>query len=349
MSEFEGNPIQHYEALFNKYAGYVRSTYEKRTTQDRWIHGAKKYLNWCGEAGFDPTEASQDVVHDYLTSTQGLADGSRVSAYMAVLMMYEWWMRGASGIDAEHNPCADIDLKKDHQIKRGRSRYAKVLARKNKSDLKALSKGAVESLFPYADESGARTELRNTILLRLMWDTACRSDEVSRMRVDAIDWDDQYIDIVSSKLKPDQELYERRVFFSATTKRLLEMWVNGGREALSSTYAGSEYLFMTTHKPQMRPGGISRIVKDAAFRHDDDEQTDDDIQLKMYEDAAGRSRWLVTGHRIRHSRISYLCNHTSMNLNNIRMLAGHEQLQTTMDYVTTDWDTVQSDYHAAID
>jgi len=48
---------------------------------------------------------------------------------------------------------------------------------------------------------------------------------------------------------------------------------------------------------------------------------------------------------LRHARITYLANKTDIDLNFIRMLAGHEQIETTLEYVDNDWDEARNAYH----
>lgn len=346
MTQYEGDPIEYYEDEWTDFCAWLVAEHSKQNTIDRWRRGSKKWFNWCGDHGVDPRTVETPDVEDFLDDHPELASNSRQTTYMAVMRLYDWWRRGRDGITLEHNPCADLDIS---DYTESGSKYVRELAQEGKSDKKALSKGTVEALFPYAADEGARTELRNETLLRLAWDTAARTDELERMRVERIDWDDQYISIRSSKLDPDQDLFRRRVFFSPTTKRYLDLWCNGGRESLSSTYADSEYLWISQQDPQLESDYISRLVKEAAFRHDADPETDEDIQYHVYNDAAGKPRWLVTGHRLRVSRITHLANETPMEIHHIRMMAGHERLETTMGYVVSDWDTAQEDYHNAVD
>jgi integrase/recombinase XerD len=332
-----------YEEDWKKYCDFLENDAEKTGTFEQWRSGTKRWFNWCAENGVGARSVTDDEVVDFIRDTNHLAEHTRASAFTAILALYSWWIEGSQGLSMEQNPCTDVELGK--YVDRRASKYFRILSREGKKDLKAPSRATIEALFEYASEPGSSTELRNETLLRLMWDTAARCDEIRRMREDSIDWEKQSIEIRSSKLKSDQDLYHRRVFFSDTTKRFLRLWCDGGREAYSLDYADSEYIFITNQNPQMRSSHISRIVKEAAMRHDEAPETDEDIQLKLYTDAAGNSRWLMTGHRIRHARISYLCNDAEMRLNNIRMMAGHQKLETTMDYITTDWETVRDDFH----
>lgn len=332
-----------YAEDWKEYCDYLVNDAEKTGTFEQWRSGTKRWFNWCAENSVDARSATRDEVIDFIRDTNHLADHTRASAFTAILALYSWWIEGTQGLSMDENPCADIDL--GEYVDRGSSKYYRILGEEGKKELKAPSKATIESLFEYASKPGAPSEMRNVVILRLMWDTAARCDEISRMKVDSIDWEDQSIEVRSSKLKPSQDLYYRKVFFSDETKRFLEMWCGGGRESFHVDHADSEYLFFTTQKEQMRSSHISRLVKEAAIRHDEAPETDEDIQLKLYTDAAGNSRWLITGHRIRHARISYLCNEAEMRLNNIRMMAGHEKLETTMKYITTDWDTVRDDFH----
>lgn len=347
MTQFTGDDIRHYEDVWNDFCAWNISQHDSQNTIDRWRAASKKWLNWCGDQRVNPRTADKSDVEEFLKQHNHLSSNSLKTAYMGVMSLYNWWMMGHGDLSISENPCADVDI--SDYTTRG-SKYVRVLYREGKENLIAPSRGTVEALYPYAAEDGSDTALRNETLIRLMWDSAARCDEVQRMRVEKIDWDDRYISIRSSKLNPDQELYRRRVFFSDSTKRFLKLWLNGGREAISNKYADSEFVFMSEKGPQLSSGYISRIVKEAAFRHDEDpENDDDDIQYRMHTDAAERPRWLMTGHRLRHARITYLVDETDMQLSNIRMLAGHEKIETTMDYVSTDWDTVQADYHSAVD
>lgn len=345
-TQFQGDTItEEYKLIYDEYGGWLNEKESNQNTIDRRLRGAKRYLNWCANNGVDAAEVEQGHIEDYIDDSADLSANSLSSSYDAVVLFYDWWMRGTSGIDRESHPCTDIDFYENHEIT---TKLYEVLSRDGRKDAHALSKDTIEALFPYADEDGARTQLRNETILRLLWDTALRCDEMSRIEVDNITWGDREIEIRSSKLNQDDDLYYRKVYFTKSTERYLRLWVYGGRESLSNKYNDSAYLFFTTHNPQMRPEHISRIAKKAAFRHDQDPDTDDQIQTPLYTDGNGYTRWLVTGHRFRHSRISYLANQTNMPLKLVRDFAGHKQFQTTLDYVKQDWDELRDAYQRAI-
>lgn len=100
-----------------------------------------------------------------------------------------------------------------------------------------------------------------------------------------------------------------------------------------------DYLIIGNRGGQLEPSTLSRIVKDSAHEAEIQEPltTNPDGSVKQ---------WLYTAHRLRHSRITYLANKTDMDLNFIRMMAGHEQMDTTLEYVDNNWDEVRSAYHA---
>jgi site-specific recombinase XerD len=102
----------------------------------------------------------------------------------------------------------------------------------------------------------------------------------------------------------------------------------------------SPYLFIGEKETQLNPSTISRIVKDAAHNAD--------IQEPLVRDTDGSvQQWLYTAHRLRHSRITHLANKTNLNLNFIRMMAGHAKLETTIDYVDPDWEKARTSYFDA--
>jgi integrase/recombinase XerD len=103
----------------------------------------------------------------------------------------------------------------------------------------------------------------------------------------------------------------------------------------------SPYLFVGEQGSQLEPSTISRIVKKAAHNAD--------IQEPLVRDTDGSvQQWLYTAHRLRHSRITHLANETDLDLNYLRMMAGHAKVETTLTYVETDWDVARSSYFDAV-
>ncbi|ELZ67040.1 integrase [Haloferax prahovense DSM 18310] len=176
----------------------------------------------------------------------------------------------------------------------------------------------------------------------MLWQTALRSDELSRIRIDNIDFEERDIKIRSSKLnkKDHPRLYHRHVWWEKNLDQLMFKWLETHRSRSSKYAEESPYLFLTTHSEQMRPSHISRIVKEAAHAAG--------IQEPLTRESSGAvEQWLITGHRLRHSRITQLVNETDMDLNWVRMMAGHAKIDTTLQYVREDWGLAHDAYHDA--
>lgn len=346
MSEEEGKDgvdLEEYKELYEDYGAFATDNYDKTNTRDRRKRGVLYYLKWCEGNDADPVDPDTDELHQYLRSFLGKADTTIAARWSSVSMFYEWLAPEVDTLEEEDNPTAGI--LENYDLNTQTAEYVKVLRRKGKKDVKALEPDRVKKLFNHPGSPPVRNEL----LIRLAWATAMRSDEISRVKIDNIDFKDRSIYIRSSKLEPDQELYHRYVFYPRDLEHLLRDWINSRRSALSMYADESPYLFLTHQSEQMRPSHISRIIKEAAHRADDEGDYSIQVQEPMIEeDGNGNTRWLVTGHRIRHSAISHWANNTDLKLPEIRKIAGHEQLETTKDYITTPWEQIRENYQMQI-
>lgn len=336
MTQFTGDSLDEYTDLYERYGGYVTARYENDRSAARRKRGAKRWLQFCADNDVDPYAATGTDAENYIESVLELADTSVGSLYDSLTMFYEWAMRKPE-FDIPENPTAEIDLEQDFGIKQTAAEYIKHLDG-DRDDVKALPKVRVERLFGH----GGNPEIRNELILRLLWETAIRSSELATARIADVNLASNELEVDSAKLNPRDhpDLNRRKVFYSDETARLLRMWRDHARHDLSPYAGDSEYLLLTHQSKKMRPSHISRIVKEAA--------KDAGEQEPMYEDQNGNTRWLITAHRLRHSRISYLANkEDAMNLPSLRRLAGHAKIETTMSYIHTDWDTVRREYMKA--
>jgi integrase/recombinase XerD len=338
MTQFGSeHELAEYSDLLNSFLEFALGKYESDRSYQTRERGVRAWLHWCERERVDPLQVSDGDIHSYITDLNTeYADTTIASRVSSVTVFYDWAI-SEPDVDTvvDENPTADLNLKDRFGVDSQTPQYIKVLRRKGQKNVKALPKERVESLFPHA----GRPSVRNELLVRLLWQTALRCDEVSRIKLDNIDWDNRQIRVRSSKLNPDDhpDLYHRYVYWEPDLDLLMKEWVEGERKELGPYHNESEYLFLTDQSPQMRPSHISRIVKEAAFEAGEQEP--------MGKDGNGHTRWLITGHRIRHSAISHWANETDIDIHLIRKVAGHAQLDTTMDYVTTDWETVRKSFH----
>jgi integrase/recombinase XerD len=183
-------------------------------------------------------------------------------------------------------------------------------------------------LFEHVPGKRNFTQARNELIGRLFWETALRSDEMSRVRMRNIDDDQQEVTVRSAKLNRKGHL---------DLDHLMRRW----RSLRENVVDDSEYLFVGSSGDQLSPSYLSRIVKKAAQRAG--------IQEPLTRDENGDvQQHLWTAHRLRHARSTYLVNQTDMDLNHLRMMAGHAKFETMLQYVHTDWEAARESYRTVV-
>lgn len=356
--------LDEYGDLYDLYGGWVTTNAEKTTTIDRLKAGVRAWLHWCenyDRRDVDPPNASENDVRAYIQwcQGQGFAD-TTISRRVASVSKYYHHLKLDVEADwnLERNPVAFINLREDYKIK-NQSDYVRVLDREGREDIIAVDPGSIKKLVQHVPGERPETRTRNELIIRLLWQTACRADELSRIREGNVDMKSREIKIRSSKLNrvDHPDLYNRRLWWEPNLDMLLSRWLNSHRSKLSK-YAeakeaedddddgwdASSYLFVTTHGPQIDPKTVSRVVKRAAHNAG--------IQEPLVRAPDGSvERWLYTGHRLRHSRITHLANDVNngegMDLDALRRMAGHARFDTTLDYVQSNWQVARERFRSA--
>lgn len=333
-----------WKECYEEYAGMVSSTEEKITTADRLKAGCRAWLSWCEEEELSPFDVTERDVRLYVREmdSEGYAEPT-ITRRFATVSKYYYFLSNDPVVDVdltEENPTSDISLSRDFNIS-NTAEYPRVLDREGRSDVIALDYSEIEPIFDHVPGSKRFTRTRNKLVCHLFWQTAVRSDELARFRADNIEWDKREIEVRSSKLNRDDhpQLYHRRVWWESELDLLMRRWQDLRARVVDGD---CPYWIVSDTGNQLSSGYLSRIVKDAAHNAGINEPLtrDDDGEV---------SQWLYTGHRLRHSRITQLANHTSMDLNFIRMLAGHAQISTTLSYVSEDWDAARNSFRECVD
>ncbi|ESP88916.1 tyrosine-type recombinase/integrase [Candidatus Halobonum tyrrellensis] len=339
--------LREHQDLYNDYGGWVETNREKSTTIERLKAGVKAWLWWCENNDVDPLSVDTTDIRTYIVDIRSQYADTTLTRQIASVSKYYQYLENdpRTGVNYEDNPVAPISLPKDYGVKET-SEYVRVLHREGRNDIIALPKKTIEKMFKPSAIPGKNpaTRTRNELIVRLAWQTACRADELSRMRTRKIDWNERDIEIRSSKLDPEDhpDLYYRHVWWEPDLDLLMRRWVDSHRAQFSTYADNSPYLFLSTHGENLKPSTISRIIKEAA--------NNAGIQEPLLQDAEGGvKQWLVTAHRLRHSRISHLANEVDdFKLHFLRMMAGHANFDTTLGYVESNWESARSGYHSAL-
>lgn len=306
---------------------YVRfqSDGKPATAQTR-ISCAYSWLSWCEDVGVEGDEVGSEHLYRYVDDIKArLSDASVGSRVDTVVMMHEWAEKRGH---LPENPFNGFELEEEYsEISRNVPKQVRILKKRGSDDsFVSISAGMVQELVEHSGTPRARNQLVN----RLLWQTGLRTVELANIKLDDVDTEERSIRVRTAKTDIGDDNDFRTVYYQENLEYPMWEWMEGGeRESIySGDKADPEYLLQTQQKRQMRPAYISRIVKDSAKRAG--------INEVLYVDAAGKNRWLVTGHTLRHSYASYCANEAEMPLHTLKRLMGHKSMDTTLQYVTDD-------------
>ena len=160
--------------------------------------------------------------------------------------------------------------------------------------------------------------VRNRLIVRWMYYTACRRSEVANVKLDDLDFDKRKFTVYSPK---KGETITGR--WHPDLDPLLDEWLEVHRP--SYTTKDSEHLFITEKANQIAPNHISRIVREAADRAG--------IQETLYEDMQGNERKRITSHSLRHSyAVHFLRPPNAGSFEELKEILAHEDVTTTQIY-----------------
>ncbi|MFC7046539.1 tyrosine-type recombinase/integrase [Halobacteriaceae archaeon GCM10025711] len=324
--------------LFTQYVEHMLHSPE--STRQTRISCAHTWLQWLEDRGVIADKAEQEHMFHYVDGmlANDLAHASIGSRVDTVVLMYEWGYRRGY---FDENPYRGFELESEYSsegINRGFPKQVRVLREKDPEaePIISISKEQVEKLIEHSGTPRARNQLCN----RLLWQTGLRTSELASVLIENIDEEERSITVRSAKVPIDDEEHPpyRTVYYQENLEYAMWEWLHGG--ARESLYSGDEeldenkgHLLLTRQNSKMRPSHISRTVKESAIRAG--------INEVLYIDAAGKRRWMVTGHTIRHSFATFCANgdggtQEPMPLHTLKYLLSHRSMDTTLKYLWPD-------------
>jgi|AKVG01.1.fsa_nt_gi integrase/recombinase XerD len=337
---------------------YIESLSEQKDSKPKTLDTrrteVKYWLSFIDNRGIDPFEAKEEHVRAYIQDKSGLAGTTLSSYYASVSSFYSILNNDQlheSFANINHHPCENINLAQDYSIY-NQSEYQKEQKLNNDKDsIITIPKEDIERIISSV-EGEQQTRQMHSCIIRLIYYTGCRADEISRMKVKNIDWDNCAINIRSSKLnaKQHEDLIRRDVIFPESFKYELKRWAEHVRPSYSSYASKSEYLFLSHQSPQLNPSSITDIVKDSAHRANEkyNEQIQKPLRPANPEPSETVQEWLVTPHRLRRTAISHWVNNCDdIAIHQARRLAGHAQIEQTLEYVEEDKEQLRKDYQSS--
>jgi len=190
----------------------------------------------------------------------------------------------------------------------------------SEDDFHYLEPDEVRSMVEHVPEP----TVRNKAMILLMANTGLRASEVREAKLDAVDWDEQYLTVKSPKLSEPNNAENITVYWrSQKVTDALNAYVNFDRPSYPSAES-SPYLFVSRQSEQVGYELVRRVVRDAA--------DDAGIQDTVGKDANGDERVTVTPHVLRHT-YAMQCLDNGMNINEVKNAMHHEKIETTMVYL----------------
>ncbi|MFC6723189.1 tyrosine-type recombinase/integrase [Halobium palmae] len=225
----------------------------------------------------------------------------------------------------ESNPLIYLENEDSPLARYNIGEEAKKSALNPDGDVIALKSGAIQKIIDNVPEY--QSKIRNSLLLRLIWQTGIRTEEAHNIEWDHLDRGERVLTVIESK-KQKKGIQTREVVYHQNLDFLLNVWEEE-QTSLTAVDSDPDYLFSTERSEQMSKKAINRIARDAI-----DAAGYDDIS---YTDASGNERYLYSAHTIRASYASYMANQVpECSINQLKELLGHENLEHTMSYVTDD-------------
>lgn len=329
--------------LLEDFVAFVESSNERSGSVRK--SNVRAWMIWCDQTGRDINDVSKadllNHIDDLFLGDEDTHAHTSIGARVNSISRFYTWSNGRELLSA--NPVEDFEFEEDYpQIDPNISQKYLTLRKENpEDDSKAILAIPEERVMKIAE---AATSDRDELVIRLFWQTGIRASEMSGIKMEHIDWDDRSILIYTAKAKPKDENYTRRVYWHDNLDYLFKEWRLKRQQYLTASDDEdndeenneddeSGYLFNNMHSERTNPGTLSRIVKETAIEAGEGETGENEI---MYRDKAGRKRWLVTAHTLRHSFGTYCANKAEIPLHIIGDRMGHKSLDTTRDYISTD-------------
>lgn len=180
--------------------------------------------------------------------------------------------------------------------------------------------------------------LKNRLVIELLWNTGCRPSEISRMKLRRHHPDTRSIEVKTSKVQDtDAPNYERTVFYSRSMRNTMREWLDRGGRA-SYPYADeSPYLIVGYNTPSISARQINKIVRMAAEKagiQEDMIQTantdDDDSPVVVNRVVPKTLRHSFAVHNVRGREKSGT---PPMDIERLRRIMGHSSLEITRHYL----------------
>jgi integrase/recombinase XerD len=307
------------ESTGKRYARDIRNQWKP------WLEEEYNVTVWEAETGHVASYLRHLDQEDYAKATiklrlsaiskfyQGLWQMAQEPGYVLPDLVEERFATDEVENREDANPVTGI-RREDYGLA-GTSKTKKADGLAGRDDVPYLTPDEVQEL----EEAVPAPQVRNVLIIRLLFTTGVRRQELAKIRVDGIYRDDRIIEVPA--VKSDEG---RRVVYPPSIEDLFNDWLDlGGRVSVPDA-GNSPYLLPTERRDHISPKRVNTVVKEAAENAG--------LQETINEYADGRSMSRITAHTLRHS-YGVQAVKSDIDVRTIQLLMGHSDIQTTERYL----------------
>jgi integrase/recombinase XerD len=270
---------------------------------DQQIQGDTIPINKAIEA----TKPDLDLVLGELSNEYNGPTGA--NRWRQIVRFYDSMISG--GV-LDDNPCDGLKLKR-HGIS-DRSQKSRYIDDESNATVYAPSKEDIELMVENVNTKQDRT--RDQLLILLMYHTGCRCNEIRQIKIEDIDREKAEIRLPGKVTKTGKA---RTVRYGPSAKDRLKKWLDHGLRG-RRIHSDSPYLFITQKSDMMSKSMVNHIVRRAAKNAG--------INEVLYVDAAGKKRWKITSHSLRHACATYMIKNDA-DIYKVSKYLGHSSVKVT--------------------
>ena len=226
----------------------------------------------------------------------------------------------------DENPGSDLELK-DYGISNA-TKQSEYIDDDSNEKLYAPSEEEINQMVQHVPSEQDRT--RDQLLIKLMYHTGCRCNEIRHIKIDDITREDQEIRLRGSTTKTGKA---RTVRYGDSAAELLRKWLDDGYRSRRK-YNHSPYLFISQKAEKLSKSKVNYIVRTAAKNAG--------INEVLYTDASGNNRWKITSHTLRHACGTYMVDNDA-DIYKVSKYLGHSSVRVTEKIYVHDDGTVGVD------
>lgn len=309
QDEIEDNHIQRQLRRLNQRIGDGKNEITDGSF-DRYYSDLEWFDEHLQRFEMDATDVSTRDLDEVLLELSEVYHGpTAANRWRSIKRLYES-MTTQDWID--ENPCMGLKLK--HYGISNTTKQSEYIDDDSNEKLYAPSEEEINQMVQHVPSEQDRT--RDQLLIRLMYHTGCRCNEIRHIKIDDITREDQEIRLRGPTTKTGKA---RTVRYGDSAAELLRKWLDDGYRSRRK-YNHSPYLFISQKAEKLSKSKVNYIVRTAAKNAG--------INEVLYTDASGNNRWKITSHTLRHACGTYMVDNDA-DIYKVSKYLGHSSVRIT--------------------